>query len=164
MTDNLILYELQKVHETLTKTKEEHTLNFRIKSSERFNFSEPILKAIRLGLFKLSVHNSVFNVFWRRSQFLYDSSRSNINETLTSYSKLILVSYELNEIAESKKEETNGNVIVDPDNNKMKSIMEIKQGAISFDVENSIAPSKGFRKMVYKAGKFTSKDIWYYGF
>ena len=30
MTDNLIQYELQKIHETLTKTKEEHTLNFRM--------------------------------------------------------------------------------------------------------------------------------------
>ena len=28
MTDNLILYELQKIHEALTTTKEEHTLNF----------------------------------------------------------------------------------------------------------------------------------------
>ena len=30
MTDNLILYELQNIHEDLTKTKEEYTLNFRI--------------------------------------------------------------------------------------------------------------------------------------
>ena len=30
MTDNLILYELQNIHEALTKTKEEHTLNFRM--------------------------------------------------------------------------------------------------------------------------------------
>ena len=27
MTVNLILFELQKIHEALTKTKEEHTLN-----------------------------------------------------------------------------------------------------------------------------------------
>ena len=32
MTDNLIVYELQKIQETLTKTKEEHTLNFEMKS------------------------------------------------------------------------------------------------------------------------------------
>ena len=63
MTDNVNLYELQKIHGALTKTKEEHTLKFRmIKSLERFNFSEPELKATRLGLIKLSVHNSVFNV------------------------------------------------------------------------------------------------------
>ena len=42
MTDNLIFWELQKLHETLTKTKEEHTLNFRmIKPTGKFNFSEP---------------------------------------------------------------------------------------------------------------------------
>ena len=28
MTDDLILYELQSIHEALTKTKEEYTLNF----------------------------------------------------------------------------------------------------------------------------------------
>ena len=50
LSDNLILYELQKIHETLTKTKEEHTLNFRmIKPTEKFNFSEPILNWSKLG-------------------------------------------------------------------------------------------------------------------
>ena len=54
MTDNLILYELQKIHETLSKTKEEHTLNFRmIKPTEKFNFNEPILNTTRLGLIRL---------------------------------------------------------------------------------------------------------------
>ena len=44
MTDNSILYELQKIQEILTKTKKEHTLNFRmIKPTEKFNFNEPIL-------------------------------------------------------------------------------------------------------------------------
>ena len=37
--------------------------------------------------------------------------------------------------------------------------MEIKQGALSFDVENSIASSLGFRKIVYKQGKYTSQKI-----
>ena len=36
-TTSLILYELRKINETLRKTKEEHTLNFRmIKSTEKF--------------------------------------------------------------------------------------------------------------------------------
>ena len=61
MTDNLILYELQNIHEALTKTKEEYTLNFRmIKATEKFNFSEPILNTTKLGLIRLSVYNSVF--------------------------------------------------------------------------------------------------------
>ena len=43
-TTSLILYELRKIDETLSKTKEEHTLNFRMmKPIEKFNFSEPIL-------------------------------------------------------------------------------------------------------------------------
>ena len=38
MTDNLILRELQNIHEALTKTKEELSLHFRmIKSKEKFN-------------------------------------------------------------------------------------------------------------------------------
>ena len=47
MTDNLILYELKRIHETPNKTKEEHTLNFRMKKpTEKFNFSEPILNSV----------------------------------------------------------------------------------------------------------------------
>ena len=61
MTDNLILWELQTIHETLTKTKKEHTLNFR-KPTEKFNISEPILNSSKLGLIRLSVYNSVFNI------------------------------------------------------------------------------------------------------
>ena len=30
----------------------------------------------------------------------------------------------------------------------MKSLMEIKRGAINFDIENSVAPLLGFRKIV----------------
>ena len=72
MTDNLILYELQNIHEALTKTKQEHTPNFRmIKPTEKFNFSEPILNTTKLGLIRLSVYNSVFNVNRRNNQFLY---------------------------------------------------------------------------------------------
>ena len=50
MTDNLILWELQKIHNALTKIKEEHTLNFRmIKPTEKFNFNESILNTRKLG-------------------------------------------------------------------------------------------------------------------
>ena len=72
MTENLILWELQKIHDALTKTKEEHTLNFRmIKPTEKFNFGEPILN---LGLIRLSVYNSVFNVNRGNNQFFYAST------------------------------------------------------------------------------------------
>ena len=63
MTDNLIVWKLQKIYETLTKTKEEHTLNLRmIKPKDKFNFSEPILNTTKLGLIRLSVYHSMFNV------------------------------------------------------------------------------------------------------
>ena len=75
MTDSLILWELQKIHDALTKTKEEHILNFRmIKPTEKFNFNEPILNTTKLGLIRLSVYNSVFNVNRRSNHFLYAST------------------------------------------------------------------------------------------
>ena len=74
-TDSLMLRELQNIHEAFTKTKEEHTLNFRmIKPTEKFNFSEPILNKTKLGLIRLSVYNSAFNVNRRNNQFLYAST------------------------------------------------------------------------------------------
>ena len=42
-----------------------------IKSAEKFNFSDPILNTTKLGLVRLSVYNSVFNVNRRNNQFLY---------------------------------------------------------------------------------------------
>ena len=119
MTDNLILYELQKIHEALTKTKE-HTLNFRlIKSTEKFNFSEPILNTTKLGLIRLTVYNSVFNVNRSNNQFLYEDN------SLT----VIPGADELTELAEFI-EETNGNVFIEPDKNTMKCLMEIKQSSL----------------------------------
>ena len=40
------------------------------------------------------------------------------------------------EMAELIKEETNGNVIIEPDKSTMKCILEIKQGSLNFDIEN----------------------------
>ena len=34
-----------------------------------------------------------------------------------------------------------------------------KKGSLEFDIENSIAPLLGFRKVVYKQGKYTSQKI-----
>ena len=90
----------------------------------------------------------MFNVNRGNNQFLYSD-----NKAITPGA------YELTEIAELIKKETNGNVIVEPDKNTMKCLMEIKQGAINFDVENSIASLLGFRKAVYKQGKYSSQKI-----
>ena len=157
-SDNLILRELQNIHEALTKTKEEHTLNFRmINPTEKFNFSEPILNSSKLGLIRLSVYNSVFNVNRRNNQFIYDIKGETWSDTRIL--AIIPGAYELFEIAELIKEETNGNVIIESDKNTMKNLMEVKQGAINFDIENSITPLLGFRKIVYKKGKYTSQKI-----
>ena len=67
--------------------------------------------------------------------------------------------YKLTEIAQLIKEETNGNVIIETDKNTMKCLMEIKQGPLSIDVENSIASLIGFRKKVYEQGKSASQKI-----
>ena len=118
-SDSLILRELQNIHEALNKTEEEHTLNFRmIKPTEKFNFSEPILNSSKLGLIRLSVYNSVFNVNRRNNQFIYDVKGETWSDTRIL--ALITGAYELFEIAELIKEETNGNVI-ESDKNTMKS-------------------------------------------
>ena len=68
MTDSLILWELQKIHDALNKTKTEYTLNFRmVKPTENFNFNEPLLSILKLGIIRLSVYNSVFIVNRRNS-------------------------------------------------------------------------------------------------
>ena len=75
-SDNLILYEIQKINEDLTTAKEEHTLNFGMKKpTEKFNFSEPIFNTTKLGLIRFSVYNSVFNVNRGNNQFLYNYLR-----------------------------------------------------------------------------------------
>ena len=136
-----------------------------IKPTEKFNFSEPILNSTKLGLIRLSVYNSMFNVNRRNNQFLYAStviegeaiqelaspirgpastiaelvsSNNNTDSHITSvlnfnfkgipllYSTITPAAYELTDIAELIKEETNGNVIIEPDKNTMKCLMEIK--------------------------------------
>ena len=94
-----------------------------IKSTKKFNFSEPIRKTTKLGLIRLSVYNSVFNVNRRNKQFLYSSTVidnhgalaepliSNIMSVLnynykgnsSLYSSITQGAYELTEIAKLLK-------------------------------------------------------------
>ena len=48
---------------------------------------------------------------------------------------------------------------MEEDQNTMKCKMEIKQGVLSFDVENSIGSLLGFRKIFCRAGTYTSQKI-----
>ena len=75
------------------------------------------------------------------------------------YSTITPGAYELTDIAELIKEETNGNVIIEPDKNTMKCDVEIKRSALSFDVENSLASLTEFRKIVFEQSKYTSQKI-----
>ena len=92
-----------------------------IKPTEKLNFSGPILKSSKLGLIRLSVYNSLFNVNRRNNQFLYDTQGEGAycpgsqNWTDTRILAVIPGAYELFEIAELIKEKTNGNVIREPD-------------------------------------------------
>ena len=131
-----------------------------IKPTEKFNFSEPILNTTKLGLTRLSVYNSVFNVNRGNNQFLYASTVIGDDEALLQalssdpnfthnpkpnsisspnitsilyynykgipllYSTIKLGAYDLTDIAELIKEETDGNVIIEPDKNTMKCLME----------------------------------------
>ena len=128
-----------------------------IKPTENFNFSEPVLNTSKLGLIRLSVYNSVFNVNRMNNQLIYDTQGETCSNTRVL--GIIPGAYELNEIAELIKEETDGNIRIETDKNTKKSLMEVKQGAINFDIENSIAPLLGFRKKVYEQGKHTSQKI-----
>ena len=103
----------------------------------------------KLGLIRLSVYNSVFNVNRRNNQFLYEG------EVLA----VIPGAYELIEIAKLIREETNGNVIIEPDKNTMKCKMEVLQDVNNFDVENSVASLLGFDKQIYSRGKYTTNRI-----
>ena len=73
------------------------------------------------------------------------------------YSTITPGEYELTDIAELIKEEAT--VIIEPDKNTLTFKIEIKPGALSFDVENSIASLLGIRKAVYKAGIYSSQKI-----
>ena len=63
-----------KIHEGLTKTKEKHTVNFRMIRPTEQNFSAPIINTTKLGLFKLSSYSSLLNVNRRNNHFLYSST------------------------------------------------------------------------------------------
>ena len=99
----------------------------------------------------------MFNVNRRNNQLIYDIKGETWSDTRIL--AIIPGACELFEIAELIKEETNGNVIIESDKNTMKSLMEVKQGAINFDIENSIASLLGFNKIVYEQGKNTSQKI-----
>ena len=100
----------------------------------------------------------MFNVIGNNNKFRFNS----LDRQIFSDTKLYIITSganDLSEIAKIIKEETEGNVIIEVDKNTMKCKMELKQGALSIDVEISIGSSLGFRKVLYRAGTYTSQKI-----
>ena len=127
-----------------------------IKSTEKFNFNEPILNTTKLGLIRLSVYKSVFNITERNNQFIFTNPQSFHQIDAFKIFSIPPGSYELTDIADIIKQETNNNVIIQVDKITMKCEMEVKQGVINFDVENSVALLLGFNKQIYSRGKYTT--------
>ena len=99
----------------------------------------------------------MFNLNRRNNQILYSETWASPHE-----GEVLAVTpgaYELIEIAELIKEETNGNVIIEPYKNTMKCKMEVLKGVIVFDVENSVASLLGFDKQICSRGKYTTNKI-----
>ena len=87
----------------------------------------------------------MFNVNGNDNKFRFNY----LHRQIFSDTKLYFITsgaYELFEISEIIKEETEGKVIIEVDKNTIKCKIEIKQGALSFDVENSIGSLPGLRK------------------
>ena len=67
--------------------------------------------------------------------------------------------YELTDIADIIKQETNNKILLQLDKNTMKYKMEVLQGVINFNVENSVASLLGFDEQIYSRGKYTTIKI-----
>ena len=67
-------------------------------------------------------------------------------------------SYELTDMVDIIKQETNSNVSIE-DKNTMKCKREVLHGIIKFDVENSVASLLGFDKQIYLKNKYTTIKI-----
>ena len=128
-----------------------------IKPTEKFNLSEPKLNTTKLGLIRLSVYNSVFNITERNNEFIFTNPQSFLHQ-IEAFKIFIIPpgSYELTDMADIIKQETNNNVIIQVDKNTMKCKIEVKQGVINFHVENSVASLIRFDKQIYSRGKYTT--------
>ena len=92
-----------------------------------------------MGLIRLSVYNSVFNITERNKQFKF-----NIPQAFhqVDAAKVFIIppgSYELTDIVDITKQETYNKILIHVDKNTMKCKLEVLQGDINFDVENSVA-------------------------
>ena len=88
----------------------------------------------------------MFNITERNNRFIFTNPQSFHQ---IDASKLFIIppgSYELADMADIIKQETNNNVIIQVDKITMKCKMEVKQGVFNFDVENTVSSLLGFDK------------------
>ena len=110
-------------------------------------------------MIRLSVYNSVFNITERNNQSIFTNPQSFHQ---VDAAKIFIIrpgSYELTDMVDIRKQETNNNVLIQVDKNTMKCKMEVLHVVNNFDVENSVASLLGFDKQIYSKGKYTTNKI-----
>ena len=101
----------------------------------------------------------MFNITERNNQFKFSNPQAFHQVDAAKVFIIPPGSYELTDMADIIKQETNNNVLIHEDKITMKCKLEVLQGDITFDVENSVASSLGFDKQIYLRGKYTTNKI-----
>ena len=101
----------------------------------------------------------MFNITERNNQFKFTNPQAFHQVDAAKVFIIPPRSYELTDMADTIKKETNNNILIQAEKNTMKCKMEVLQGVINFDVENLVAPLLGFDKQIYSRGKYTTKKI-----
>ena len=94
----------------------------------------------------------MFNITERNNQFKFTNPQAFHQIDAAKVFIIPPGSYELTDMADILKQEANNNVLIQVDKNTMKCKMEVLQGDINFDVENSVASLLGFDKQIYSRG------------
>ena len=80
-----------------------------------FIFNNPILNTTKMGLIRLSVYNSVFNITERNKQFKFTNPKAFHQVDAAKVFIIPPGSYELTDMVDIIKQETNNNVLIHVD-------------------------------------------------
>ena len=86
-----------------------------IKTNERFHFNNPILNTTKMGLIRLSVYNSMFNITERNNQFKFTNPQAFHHVDAAKVFIIPPGSYELTDMVDIIKQELNNNVLIHVD-------------------------------------------------
>ena len=101
----------------------------------------------------------MFNITERNNQFIFTNPQAFHQIDAANVFIIPPGSYELTDIADIIKQETNNKILLQVDKNTMKCKMEVLQGVFNFNVENSVASVLGFDEQIYSRGKYTTNKI-----